>query len=104
VRKSDTLWQKQSIQTEFYRNSNRPGEVLVALRPSPELTEPDLLLYWSVTEPTGDSLPTTSQLLGSFAAAKTFALPLNAGRGGYLVLFSLPHQSLFATARVEKLP
>ena len=104
VRKSDTLWQTHTIQTEFYSDSNRSGDIQVALRPSQELKEPDLLLYWSVEQPTRDSLPAAAQLLGPFAAGKVFGLPLNVDRAGYLVLFSLAHHGLFDTAKVEKLP
>src|SRR6476469_1315266 len=68
VRESDTLWQMHTIQTAFYRDSNRSGDIQVALRPAQELNEPDLLLYWSVEQPTGDSLPAAAQLLGPFAA------------------------------------
>ena len=104
VRESDTLWQMHTIQTAFYSDSNRSGDIQVALRPAQELNEPDLLLYWSVEQPTGDSLPAAAQLLGPFAAGKAFTLPLNVDRAGYLILFSLAHQSLIATAKVEKLP
>jgi len=93
-----------TIQTAFYSDSNRSGDIQVALRPAQELNEPDLLLYWSVEQPTGDSLPAAAQLLGPFAAGKAFTLPLNVDRAGYLILFSLAHQSLIATAKVEKLP
>jgi hypothetical protein len=102
VRKSDALWQKHSIQTEFY--SDRSGDIQVTLRPAQQLNEPDLLLYWSAEQPTGDSLPAGAQLLGSFVAGKAFTLPLNSDRAGYLVLLSLPHQSLSDSAKVEKLP
>ena len=102
VRKADTLWQKHAIQTEFY--SNRSGKIQVVMHPAQELNEPDLLLYWSVEQPTGDSLPAAAQLLGPLVAGGAFALPLNDERAGYLVLSSLPHQSLFDTAKVEKLP
>jgi len=53
-----------TIQTAFYSDSNRSGDIQVALRPAQELNEPDLLLYWSVEQPTGDSLPAAAQLLG----------------------------------------
>jgi len=104
VRKSDALWQKHAIQTEFYSDSNLSGDIQVAMRPAQELNEPDLLLYWSVAQPTGDSLPDAAQLLGPFAVGEAFSLPLSADRGGYLILFSLPHHGLFDTAKVEKLP
>jgi hypothetical protein len=92
------------MQTEFYNDSNRLGDIQVALHPAQELNEPDLLLYWSVEQPTGDFLPATAQLLGPFAPGKAFTLPLNVDRAGYLVLFSLPHETVFDKAKVEKLP
>jgi len=104
VRTSGALWQKHSIQTDFYRASDHSGEMRVALYPAQELSEPDLLLYWSAERPTGDSLPATARFLGSFDVSRTFALPLSVDQGGYLVLFSFPHESLFDTAKVEKLP
>jgi hypothetical protein len=104
VKTSDALWQRHSIEMNFYRASNSPGEILVALRPRQALNNPDLLLYWSIDQPTDASLPSSSQLLGSLTATKVFTLPLNTGGGGYLVLFSLPHQNLFDYARVGKLP
>jgi hypothetical protein len=104
LRKSDTLWRKHSMQTAFYSDSTRIGDIQVALHPAQELNEPDLLLYWSSEEPTGDSVPATAQLLGAFVASKAFTLPLNIDRAGYLVLFSLPQQDLFDTAKVERLP
>lgn len=104
VRRSDTLWQKHAIKTEFYNDPNHPGDIEVALYPVQELNEPDLLLYWSLDQPTAESLPAGAQLLGSFVAGKVFTLPTNVDRAGYLALFSLPHQTVYDSARVEKLP
>ena len=42
--------------------------------------------------------------MGEFRSGKAFLIPLNERRGGYLVLFSSAHQSVFDSARVEKLP
>jgi hypothetical protein len=103
VDKSGRLWRRHTIQTAFYRDANLSGDILVVLRPAQELNEPDLLVYWSAEQPTGDSLPAAAQLLGSFAAGKPYTLPLNADAPGYLVLFSLAHRNLFDTAKVEKL-
>jgi len=104
VRKSDALWQKHAMQTEFYDDAKRPGEIQVALHPALELNEPDLLFYWSAVQPAGNSVPAAAQLLGPFVAGKAFALPSNIDRTGYLVLFSAAHQTVFDTAKVEKLP
>ena len=98
------LWQTHAIQTAFYADSNTPEGLYVTLEPAQELGEPDLLLYWAATQPSGDSLPAGAKLLGAFAADKTFALPRDLARGGHLVLYSLAHQSVVDTAAVEKLP
>ena|SRR5208283_1720197 len=103
LRKSDTLWQKQTIRSEFYSDSDRPGDIYVVLHTAQEAIEPDLLLYWSTDQPQGDSVPARAQLLGAFIAGKVFTLPMSLGRTGYLVLFSLPHHTVFDTARVETL-
>ncbi len=109
VRKSESLWQKHTIQSEFYSVSKSPGDIFVVLNPvvlhpPQEAIEPDLLLYWSTDQPQGDSVPAHARLLGAFVAGKAFTLPLSLERTGYLVLFSLAHHTVFDTARVETLP
>lgn len=104
VRESSGLWQKNAIQSKFFSKSDRPQDIYVVLQPARELNEPDLLLYWTANTPLGNSLPAHAQLMGIFLAGKSFSLPLNVDRAGHLVLFSLPHQTVFDTARVEKLP
>ena len=91
------------MRTEFYSDSNRPGEIDVVLTSAKDLNEPDLLLYWSVDSPSGDSLPSTARLVGPFTAGKPFVLPLSGDQSGYLVLFSLAHETVFDAAKVEKL-
>jgi hypothetical protein len=109
LRKSDSLWQKHAIQSEFYSYSNNPDAMFVvlnpvALHPTQEAIDPDLLLYSSAEQPQGDSVPVHARLLGVFIAGKVFTLPMSLGRAGYLVLFSLPHHTVFDTAKVETLP
>jgi hypothetical protein len=104
VRESNGLWSQHSIATKFYGRSGSPQEIYVVLRPMQALNEPDLLLYWSTNAPQGNSLPNESLLVAPYAADEAFALPLEKGRAGNLILFSLAHQSVFDSARVEKLP
>lgn len=105
VRKS-SAWQKNPIQSDFYRRSDDPQDlnVVVVLQPAQELNQPDLLLYWCAAAPQGNDLPGDALLLGVFSAGKAFLLPLNEKRAGYLVLFSSAHQAVFDTAQVETLP
>jgi hypothetical protein len=104
VRESNGLWAQHSIATKFYGRSDAAKEIYVVLRPTQALNEPDLLLYWSINTPQGNSLPTESFLVAPYAADEAFALPLEKGRAGNLILFSLGHQAVFDSARVEKLP
>ena len=104
VRESSTLWQKHSIQSRFYSKPDRPLDTYVVLLPAEGLNEPDLLLYWATNAPQGNVLPAEAQLVGAFTTGKAFLLPLNGKRAGHLVLFSPAHQTVFDTARVEKLP
>jgi hypothetical protein len=104
LRKSGTLWPKHTLRTEIYEDSNHLGNIHVVLYPAQELSEPDLLLYWSAARPSGESLPGDARLLGPFIAARPYTLPLNTDRAGYLILFSLPHQTVFDTAQVERVP
>ena len=104
VRESSTLWQKHSIQSRFYSKPDRPLDTFVVLLPAEELNEPDLLLYWVTNAPQGNVLPADAQLVAAFTTGKAFLLPLEEKRAGHLVLFSRAHQTVFDTARVEKLP
>src|SRR5712692_8461565 len=104
VKESSNLWQKHSIQSRFYRKPERPLDTYVVLLPAQELNEPDLLLYWATNSPQGNVLPGEAQLVGAFTAGKAFLLPLNEKSAGHLVLFSQAHQTVFDSARVEKLP
>jgi hypothetical protein len=104
LRRSGTLWPKHAMRTEFYSDSRHPGAVDVVLITSEELGEPDLLLYWSVDPPSGDSLPAGARLMGPFITGKPFVLPPSLSGSEYLVLFSLAHQAVFDTAKVEKQP
>jgi hypothetical protein len=104
VRDSNNLWQKHAIQSKFYSTSDHPQDIIVVLQTAQELNEPDLLLYWSASEPQGNALPGDGELVGAFTNGKAYLLPLDERRSGYLILFSSAHQTVFDTARVEKLP
>ena len=92
VRESGGLWRKHAMQSMFYSMPERPQDIYVALRPTQEFNEPDLLLYWTASVPQGSALPWMAHLVGEYTAGKAFLLPMNEKRSGYLVLFSLAHQ------------
>ena len=103
VRQSDRLWGKHIIQSKFYGDSANGQEVQVLFELPQELSDPDLLLYW-----TGDLRPSAEisqwKLLGTFTAGRVFTLPANAKRGGHLALYSLAHGEFVDSALVENLP
>lgn len=104
VRESSTLWQKHTIQSTFYSKSRGPQEIEVVLQSAQDLNSPDLLLYWAANAPQGNVLPADAKLVGAFKTGEALLIPLNERRAGYLVLFSSAQQSVFDSARVEKLP
>ena len=57
VRESNKLWQRHTIQSEFYSRSDRPQDIGVVLQSAEEFNEPDMLLYWAAIAPEGNSLP-----------------------------------------------
>lgn len=72
----------------------------IELDPRSAVSRPEALVYWSEA-PAADRLPEDAYLIGSLAGnrARTFTLPVEAlGRAGHLVLYSLGHQEVFASA------
>ncbi len=68
-----------------------------------ELPHPDVLVYWSATEPTSGSLLTEAKLLGALAGDETrsYLLPQEAGESaGHLILYCLGHGELLGSRPV----
>jgi hypothetical protein len=83
------------------------ADASIELQPLRPLDRPELLLYWS-RDPVVDSLPRNAHLLGRISGthASRFALPTAAMRdrsdgSGVLVVYSLGHQAIVASARLE---
>ena len=77
------------------------------IRLSADPLTPDLLVYWSPIAPSGDALPPDSHLLGTLAGqhAQRMQLPASARQsGGYVMVYSLAHQSLTGSVRLRGLP
>ena len=76
------------------------------IRLSADPLTPDLLVYWSAIAPSGDALPPDSHLLGTPAGqrAQRMQLPASARQsGGYVMVYSLAHQSLAGSVRLRGL-
>jgi hypothetical protein len=77
------------------------------IQPGADPLTPDLLVYWSATAPSRDALPPDSHLLGTLAGrrAQRMQLPGSAQQThGYVMVYSLAHQSLAGSVRLRGLP
>src|SRR5215470_5733745 len=93
IRQSDHLWAKHAIHSAFITDTSHPATVQVVLEPLGDLSVPDLLVYWSPELSGSDSLPTNAVLLGAFENSKPLQLQESNAKG-FLVLYSLSHQSV----------
>jgi len=101
---SPPIWRTHSIQTEFYCAPAGADGIYVVLTPAEALQEPDLLLYWSASEPSGERLPPDARLAGPLITGRAISLPQTPSQKGYLLLFSLPNGRVMDVAPVEKVP
>ena len=100
VRQSDHLWAKHAIRSVFLRDKNDPTAIQVVLEPLDDLSIPDLLVYWSPELSGGGSLPTNAVLLGTFEKSEPLQLQQSNAKG-FLILYSLAHQSIVDAAPLE---
>ena len=76
----------------------------VVLQPTQPPGEPDLLLYWVSTTPTGHNLPADARFLGAFVPGRAIPFPPEASpNAGYLVLYSLAHKTITDSAPAEEI-
>ena len=97
---SDDLWTKHKIHSAVLRDTSDPTSVEVVLEPLDDLSVPDVLVYWSLELSGDDSVPTSAVLLGTFRNSKPLRLQERKAKG-FLILYSLAHQSLVDTASLE---
>lgn len=73
----------------------------IDVRPSRDLQEPDLLVYWTASSGPFEDLPEEARLLGVLAgtSVRRFPLPerVAQSRDGALIVYSLAHADLVAT-------
>ena len=93
------MWRSVAILTRVLRLES--GGYEVELSATEINGGPDLLLYWS-DDDTAGRFPESSLLLGPYGGGRQrFAVPADTDpREGMLILYSLAHQSVFATAEV----
>ncbi len=101
VLESADLWRSVAIVTRLLKFEGDKGDGYEIELSTDEIgPQPDLLLYWS--RETSAGLPESARLLGPYGGGtQHFVLPPYADpREGVLILYSLTHRSVFATAEV----
>lgn len=102
IRQSDHLWTKYAIHSVFLTDASDPTDIQVVLEPLDDFFAPDPLVYWSRELSGSDRLPTNAVLLGAFEYGKPLRLR-ETDTKGFLILYSLAHQSIVDTASLERL-
>jgi len=97
---SDRLWTKHAIHSVFLKDTSDPTAVQVVLESLDDLSAPDLLVYWSAELSGANQLPSQAVLLGTFDNGKRLQFR-KINPKGFLILYSLAHQSVVDTASLE---
>ena len=86
-------------------HAGTPDRLTLRVEPRGNVGDPDLLAYWSASEPVGEGVPATAVLLGAVGARRPLrlALPPDAV-GGWIVVYSLAHAERVAAAALPALP
>ena len=107
IRDEPALWKDQSIKTRLLKPGNDATKVLLELTPLRDPGEPDVLVYVSEEKPADDRVADRALLLGSLNGAHPvrFVMPDKfAASTIHLILYSLAHHKVIATAELSPLP
>lgn len=98
------LFGKSPVQVRLWREQET-GRLAVGFGAAKDFLKPDLLAYWSATQPaTTGALPGDARLLGAFVAGP-LTLPAEASdTDGFLILFSLANQEIVEVSKPFALP
>lgn len=98
---ASAFWEKNTLSTEFSSDPSNLDIVQLFLKPVQELRDPDLLLYWTAEARAQDL--SHARLLGALVGDRAYSLT-RAEHRGYLLLYSLGHDAIVDTAKIERLP
>jgi hypothetical protein len=98
------LWKGQGITARVVAIERDRSNLFLELQGTRNLAEPDVLVYWSESQPLPERLAENAILLGKLSGAQVERLPLperaSAVRG-YLTIYSLAHGKIVATAELS---
>lgn len=100
----DDFWPGLQVAVRVFADSLPPANLAVELQPQRYLKMPDILIYWSASQPTNlEKLPESAYLVGTLSGleARRFPLPSPAlDSDGTLILYSLARQEMIAAANL----
>ena len=96
-------WKNYSIQIRLLSKSSDPN-TFVQLLPQKEIVAPDVLVYWAGNRPQANTLPRSSQLLGTLNSEAHYPLPANRPAKGALILYSLADRSILDVTSIGVQP
>ena len=95
------LFTNAPVNVRLLRGTN--GESSLTLSAAGDFAKPDLLAYWTAGAlPSGDALPESAVLLGSFAAPRLRLPDGFTTQSGSLILFSLADQEIVGVSKAFK--
>lgn len=105
VFEKDGFWPALEVTVRVFADSIPPANLAVELQPQNYIKMPDILIYWSASQPaSSEQLPETAYLVGTLSGLgkRRFLLPSSAIESdGTLILYSLARQEMIAA---ENLP
>jgi hypothetical protein len=100
---SSFVSQKKTFTAKFYSDAGSPSAARFVVQPLRELSDPDLLLYWTEGTEIMSLDMSRAHFLGSFPTAKSFSIPTGQQKG-LLILYSPAHRAVVDSAHVEGVP
>ncbi len=97
------LWKGQAITTRVVAIERNRSNLFLELQGTRNLAEPDLLVYWSESQPLPERLAEKAILLGKLSGMQVERLPLPERASairGYLTIYSLARRKIVATAEL----
>ena len=97
------LWKGLAIITRVVAIDRNRSNLFLELQGTHNLTEPDVLVYWSESQPLQEHPAENAILLGKLSGMQVERLPLPERASairGYLTIYSLAHRKLVATTEL----
>jgi hypothetical protein len=82
---------------ELHGAASAQSPLAIQVLQDPDWNDPDVLLYWSPSEPEGQRLPVDARLIGPLGPVRDAGYPLTQ-RDGWFSLYSVARQEILASS------